>query len=255
MLTVDQRAQLDVTGFARLPAVIDSTAADRMADIVWTSLAGRGIDRSDPGTWPGGFVTKLQKLRTGRAFDGFHTERTAAVVDEILGAGAWDIDQPWGPALLTFPQPGPWTVPHHTWHFDVPGRGDPLRPPVVRMFGYVTDVVPRGGGTLVVEGSHELVRRMVLAAPDHDAGSSADLRRKLAAAHPWFGALCREGGDRIRRFMTDGDVIDGVRVRVSELTASAGDVVVMQPWTMHNLSPNCASAPRFMVTTSIYRRM
>jgi hypothetical protein len=40
---------------------------------------------------------------------------------------------------------------------------------------------------------------------------------------------------------------------VVELTAEAGDVVVMLPWTMHNLAMNCAATPRFMVTHSIYR--
>ena len=53
--------------------------------------------------------------------------------------------------------------------------------------------------------------------------------------------------------MIDGDEIDGVRVRVAELTAQAGDIVVMLPWTMHNLAMNCAVTPRFMVTHSIYR--
>ena len=77
------------------------------------------------------------------------------------------------------------------------------------------------------------------------------------ADHSWFRALGREGsegGDRVRQFMVDGDEIDGVRVRVAELTAAAGDVVVMQPWTLHNLSMNCADRPRFMVTHTVYRQ-
>ena len=53
--------------------------------------------------------------------------------------------------------------------------------------------------------------------------------------------------------MIDGDEIDGVRVRVAELTAQAGDIVVMLPWTMHNLAMNCAVTPRLMVTHPIYR--
>lgn len=171
----------------------------------------------------------------------------------MLGAGAWRSTQPWGPALVTFPEPGPWTLPHKVWHFDLPGRGDPDRPAALRLFGYVSDVAPQGGGTVVVEGTHELVRRLVAAAPDHDAGESARLRRTLAARSPWFRALCREGGDRIHRFMTDGDEVDGVRVRVTELTGRAGDVVAMLPWTMHNLAMNCRPDPRFMVTHSIFR--
>ena len=255
MLAEQQRSQLDTRGFVHLPRVVDRAGADHMADLVWGSLADRGVERSDPATWPVGYVGKHQGLRRRRVFDAFDTDRTAAVADGLLGTGVWAVGQPWGPALVTFPEAGPWTVPHRTWHFDVPGRAHGGFPPVVRMFGYVTDVVSHGGGTAVVEGSAELVRRMVAEAPGQDAGSSAELRRRLVADHPWFRALCRAGGadgDRIGRFMTDGDEIDGVRVRVSELIAEAGDVVVMHPWTMHALAPNCAASPRFMVTTSIY---
>src|SRR4029450_10606922 len=102
-------------------------------------------------------------------------------------------------------------------------------------------------------GTPGLVPPRVAAAPAHDAGESARLRRTLAARSPWFRALCREGGDRIHRFMTDGDEVDGVRVRVPAPTGRAGDVVPMLPWTMHNLAMNCRPDPRFMVTHSIFR--
>ena len=253
VLDLDQRSVLSATGVVRLPGVVARDVADAMADRVWAVLARRGVDRADPSTWLQGFVGQLQPLRQGRVFDGFTTAVTDAFVDELLGAGRWRESEPWGPALVTFPEPEPWVLPHKMWHLDLPGRGDPDQVHVARLFGYVTDVVPQGGGTLVVEGSDEVIRRMVRAAPGHDAGSSADLRRKLIRRHPWFRALCSEGGDRVAQFMVDGDEVDGVRVRVSELTAEAGDVVAMLPWTMHNLSMNCAAAPRFMVTHSIYR--
>ena len=253
MLTAGQAARLDATGILRLPGVVDRAAAGGMADAVWASLAARGVDRSDRATWPAGFVGHHQALRRRRVFDAFRGSATAAVADGLLGPGAWFDPGPWGPALVSFPQPGPWTVPHTHWHLDLPGRGDPDRPTTVRLFGYAADVVPRGGGTVVVEGSHAVVRRLVAAHPGHDLGGSAQVRRRLTAHHPWFTALGREGGDRVRQFMTDGDEVDGIRVRVVELTADAGDLVVMLPWTLHSLAPNCADAPRIMVTHSIHR--
>jgi ectoine hydroxylase-related dioxygenase (phytanoyl-CoA dioxygenase family) len=147
-------------------------------------------------------------------------------------------------------------VPHTSWHLDIPGRGDPDQPHQVRLFGYVTDVVPWGGGTLVVEGSHELVRRMVAADPKGDIGSSAVVRRRLRQRHPWFDDLFRPSehpAPRIQRFMRDGDEVDGVRVRVVELTGDAGDVTVMLPWTLHSASTNTAARPRFMVTHTLHR--
>jgi hypothetical protein len=98
-----------------------------------------------------------------------------------------------------------------------------------------------------------LVRRLIARTPDHDAGSSSDLRKTLARQHRWFAALLGDGADRARQFMVDGDEIDGVRVRVGELTGEAGDVTVMSPWTMHNFSMNCSSAPRLMVTHTVLR--
>jgi hypothetical protein len=254
VLTGEQQGLLETVGWVRLPGVVGRAVADGMADAVWASLAARGVERDRPATWPEGLVTKHQGLRKLRRFDAFGTApATVGLVDELLGVGCWRADQAWGPALVTFPEPGPWTLPHKVWHVDLPGRGDPDTAEAVRLFGYASDVVSRGGATLVVEGSHELVRRMVAAAPDHDAGGSADLRRKLLA-HPWFRALSREGpADRVRPFMVDGDEIDGVHVRVAELTARAGDVVVMHPWTLHNFSMNCADAPRFMVTHTVFR--
>jgi hypothetical protein len=249
------RAALDETGVGLLPGVVGRAEADAMADAVWASLARRGVERGDRRTWPVGYVSGHRALRQAGAFDGFGTPGLAAAIRAAVPAGDWVPARAWGPALVTFPEPGPWAVPHSVWHLDLPGRGDPDWPGVLRLFGFVGDVGPGGGGTLVVEGSHELVRRMVAAAPGHDAGRSSDVRRRLAASHPWFRALAREGGgDRVRRFMTEGEEIAGVHVRVAELTGAAGDVAVMLPWTVHSLGMNTAAAPRFMVTQSLHRR-
>ena len=40
--------------------------------------------------------------------------------------------------------------------------------------------------------------------------------------------------------MTDGDEVDGVRVRVIEAIGNAGDVCLMHPWMLHNIAKNCA---------------
>lgn len=257
VLTVSQRDDLSTRGWSHVSGVADRVTADGMADRTWALLSRRGIQRGDPSTWPTGGLGQNQGIRHAKVFDAYDGPRTATIVDAVLGAGAWDATEGWGPALITFPQPGPWTLPHRAWHFDLPGRGDPDLPAAVRLFGYATEVGPEGGGTLVVEGSHELVRRMVAASPARDAGSSSRLRKRLVARHPWFRALCTPGDDergRLRQLMVDGDEIDGVPVRVAELTGAPGDLVVMHPWTMHNMSMNCAAGPRFMVTHSVYRR-
>jgi hypothetical protein len=253
VLTVRQWRELETIGIARLPGVVSTTDVNAMTDRVWRFFETRGVRRDAPSTWPVGYGSKHQGLRQSGAFNPFANVVTNAVVDELLGERWWEETEAWGPALVTWPQPGPWVLPHKIWHFDVPGRGNPDRPEVARLFGFISEVGPRGGGTLVVEGSHELVRRLVAEAPSQDAGQSSELRKQLSARYPWFRALTRAGGDRIEQFMIDGDEIDGVRVRVAELTGSPGDVTVMMPWTLHNLSMNCSDQPRFMVTHTVMR--
>ena len=127
VLTVNQPAQLDTAGCARVPGVVDRAEARRMADAVWASLASRGIDRASASTWPSGFLGKHQGLRRAGAFDGFDTDRTTAIVDELLGPGTWQATGSWGPALVTFPGAGPvWTVPHKVWHSTCPAGGIPI---------------------------------------------------------------------------------------------------------------------------------
>ena len=52
--------------------------------------------------------------------------------------------------------------------------------------------------------------------------------------------------------MDDGDTVDGVDVRVVELTGARGDLVVMHPWVLHNISMNVANTPRMMTSFSAF---
>src|SRR6185369_12382070 len=110
---------------------------------------------------------------------------------------------------------------------------------------------PRGGGTLVAEGSHTLVARLV-AAGDAGQGHSTEVRKRLARASQWFRALWSDGNnhDRTQCFMVEGGVVDGVPVRVIELTGSPGDIILMHPWAFHAPSANCGTTPRIMVSHS-----
>ena len=57
---------------------------------------------------------------------------------------------------------------------------------------------------------------------------------------------------RISRFMDDRDAVDGVDVRFIELTGKPGDLVVMYPWVLHNISMNVANTPRMMTSFSAF---
>ena len=253
MLSDAQWDELRTRGVTRVRAAVSPRDVDTMTDRVWALFERRGIRHIDRSTWPTGFGTKNQPLRQSGALNLFANDVTTAVIDDLLGTSTWIENEAWGPALVTWPQPGPWQLPRKSWHFDLPGRGDPDCPGAARLFGFLSAVGPQGGGTLVVEGSHELVRRMVAGSSTHDAGQSTDLRKALVRRYPWFAALLREGDDGIQQFMLDGDELDGVRVRVAELIGAPGDVTVILPWTMHNMSMNCSTEPRLMVTHTVLR--
>ena len=66
-------------------------------------------------------------------------------------------------------------------------------------------------------------------------------------SQPWLKALATDDDDpdRNERFMTETDV-DGVPVRVVELTGAAGTVYITHPWVLHSLAPNTRKTPRLM---------
>ncbi|MGH8185592.1 MAG: hypothetical protein ACREUC_03450, partial [Steroidobacteraceae bacterium] len=69
--------------------------------------------------------------------------------------------------------------------------------------------------------------------------SSAEAKRMLFAQQPWFASLSSslETNDRIERFMARSTPVDGVDVRVVEMTGEPGDVYFMHPALLHAPSP------------------
>ena len=219
-----------------------------LADELWRGITSRNpIDRDDPSTWPVGAVGTLTKFGKSGVFAGIASEQLASAITALLG-GNWAEAGRWGQPLITFPTTGPWNVPSVHWHIDMPFTR-PLS--AVRMFAYLSTVRTGGGGTLVVAGSHRL-------ASAHEGVRSADLRKRLAAQHDWFRELLRPEGDhtrdRQRELMDTGATLEGVRVRVVELTGEPGDIVLWHPSLLHTIAPNCTAEPRFMLTHTAYRR-
>jgi len=113
---------------------------------------------------------------------------------------------------------------------------------------------PGGGGTLVVAGSH----RLVAALADEGAAATDDplgARPGGAGQVAWLGFRDLfspdRDPDRSRRLLDDGAVLDGVTVRLVELTGAADDVMVMHPWMLHAPSPNCSTTLRLMLMTTL----
>lgn len=114
---------------------------------------------------------------------------------------------------------------------------------------------PRGGGTLVIAGSHRLTTP---AGPQADNAPvrSGEVKAHLRTLRPWLNDLWNPGGDteRIYRYLAAGAVINGVHVRVEELTGEPGDAVIMHPRLLHVMAPNGLQTPRMMLLQFLHRR-
>lgn len=252
MLTESQRESYRQNGFLRVPAFVPADACALIREALWRALtAAHGIRQDDPGTWD-----QTMPRRLGKHFRPDHGEALGSaamieLIDAVLGPGNWHRPTSWAQPLPLFPSNAPWEVPGRMWHLDYPVRAGPGPHFAVKVLCLLAPVEPRGGGTLLLAGSHRLIERL---AASGFTGSSTRVRKRLSADHPWLRELMSRDHhepDRTRRFMADGTVIDGVPLRVVEFSGGTGDVVLFHPWLLHNVSPNCRQTPRLMVGQNI----
>ena len=254
VLSEAQRASFDESGYCVLPGAFDRADAERMAATLLSYLVDHvGIRLEDRTTW--------RDLRGGApfaelprdVFTSVATQCLSEALDDLVGPGEWTDSRGWGAPLVTLPGPAGaiWEVPH-SWHTDAPVWPTAQ---IVRMFAYLADVRPRGGGTLVVAGSHRVAAAWAKQHPD-SSHSSSEFKKSLRRTCPWFGELFSRqlaGGSRADRFMDNTGEAYGVPVRVHELSAHAGDVVLWHPSLLHAEAPNALDLPRLMLTHTVER--
>jgi hypothetical protein len=254
MLTTEQRDEFDRTGIVKLEGVFSETDAARMRDVVWAELAARhGMARDDPATWlpygPTGMVTSKKH----RAFEPILGPALRDALDDLLGPGRWSEPKHHGQVLITMPNADRWVVPSRLWHTDIGYESlDVLVG--LKHWALVDTVEPGGGGTVQLAGSHRsLLRYVQLARPENREYKR--VRDGFLRSHPWLRSLAApdEDPDRNSRFMQDGMEIDGVPLKVVELTGKPGDVYLTSLWVMHATAPNASKRPRIMRSRSFMR--
>lgn len=259
VLTETQRAEFSERGIVRLSGVFDQAAAALMCRRIWEDLRVRYGSAPDvPASWPTARPTGFQALSRAGAFDAVVGAGLVAALDTLLGTDGWRRPRHWGAPLITFPShTAPWGVPHAQWHLDFPAHSAGPDLVGLRVLAFLAPVRPQGGGTVVLVGSHRLVRRLIARSGPHDRVHSAQVRRILAQRAPWLRELLAPAApaaqERIHRFMDEGAEIEGVPVRVVELTGAPGEMILMHPWLLHAPAANCGTMPRFMVSESVYR--
>ena len=127
--------------------------------------------------------------------------------------------------------------------------------PAVKLFAFAGEAGPRGGGTMVLPGTHRLVDRYREALPE-PVGAGKENWLAFMRHHPWLarlldGAALPDGG---RSLVGAAGEVDGVPVEVVELTGAPGDVVIAHLHVFHARSPDTGSAARLMVAREVGRR-
>jgi hypothetical protein len=241
-------------GYVRVSGAFTPHQAEAMRAAVWDQLQHRGIRRDDPSTWTVESPDHLQDLKQHPAFRAVGSGRTIGAIDQLLGTAGWRRPADWGACFILFPTEREWTVSTNTWHADH-DYTELLDPPrelkVHTLFG---DVEPRAGGMQILAGSHRVVAAFVRTHPPAPTKRAAQIRKAMMRSHPYLAGLERDGDpqERIRMYMERDENVDGVPLRVVELTGEAGDVVLIHPLVLHTRPTNAGRAPRFMLNKDLY---
>ena len=197
MLSPSQLEEFDRWGLLRLPAALPQSETAQMQDLVWEQLAREhGIERDRPDTWTVERPQGFKAISRSETFSRTGVGPIAEAAEDLMGAGRWQPARNWRP-FVTFPVPGAsWDLPVSGWHYDMPFDPEETRGvPAINVFAFLAPVLPAGGGTVVLAGSHHLVRRYTTSNPEGGQVHSPAMKATLGSAHPWLNGLWTRGSD------------------------------------------------------------
>jgi hypothetical protein len=252
MLTAQQRQAFADDGLMKIPAAIPADEALAMATRIREYLTTEeSVGRNATQAWLAERPAGLRPLTKAGVFDAAAAESVETALAELYGRGRYPRPASGGRAAVTYKvSDARWDVPSAGWHVDSwpgPHGEDPAG---VTVFTVLAPLRPGGGGTLVLAGSYRLLRSNppVSMVGRHRLPA---VRRELGERHPWLAELwgpARDPSvDRRRRYLDEGAVLDGVPLRVVEVTGEPGDAFVMRHDTFHTLAPNSRDEPRMML--------
>jgi hypothetical protein len=250
-LSPEDLAGFEQHGYVRLPEAFSRTDALAIQDFIWSQMREQAIDRYDRSTWTAGAWAGLKD--NALLERGIAAPRLCEAINQVLGSGVWSVPERWGAFLITFPMgvSQTWELTDQAWHWDntlVNHFGQ--RTTGLFIFTLYSDIQPRGGGTLLVSGSHRLIEQFYhRLSPADQHLKQKSLKSRFAQSQSWLAeltGLTYESNNRTQRFMKETTEVDGVPVNVIEVTGKPGDAYLCHPAIFHAASPNHADVPRFM---------
>lgn len=242
--TLEDRGLVKLEGF--IPKAQVTLARDLICDVAekyglysadgWTRSASRFSDAKP-------FRAAINALNHADHFPDLISEDVMQIARDLQGEAVAPLP-PGQQILFTLPSTVSWSVPNDVWHVDIPRLGK-LGAPGLQVFILLDDVEPKGGGTLVLSGSHRLLN-----------GSRVMRSRELKLAlgrEPYFRNLFDRNRAPTNRLEDTMGVVDGVKLEVVELTGKSGDIYLMDLRTLHTPAPNSLDTARLMMTCRLPR--
>lgn len=177
------------------------------------------------------------------------TPRLTAALDQLLGGGLWSYPKQWGGLMVGPPAPvgTPWTLTDRAWHWDDISLAG------AALFCLYSDLEPRSGGTLLVEGSGRLLHDWYQQLPPEASRKARNLRGRFLAGHPFLRRLSgrdpvdADPDDLLSPYVDD----DGPRLCVTEVSGRAGDVFVVHSNLLHAKPVHTGTQPRFLAVRGV----
>ncbi|MEM7127559.1 MAG: phytanoyl-CoA dioxygenase family protein [Chloroflexota bacterium] len=244
MLTEHQIETFKTTGILRLekflPAEVVHAAQTFIFGLAEKEGAWQGKIGQDS-TWQLDETSKRPKFTKPMMKEELkilETSELLAVIDILVEGERLKVRRK--PSLL-FTLPRTRTRP--AWHTDAPRQPHGMTPGV-QMFTCLDAVVPGGGGTLAVSGSHRLV--------DNGEHIRSKEIKTLLMQYEYFQTLFSMKQPTLEELLATSGTAEDIELQVVEMHGEPRDVVLMDLRILHTGSSNTTTRPRLMVTERYY---
>ena len=241
----EQKRVFDERGIIKVKAAFDAKIAADLEDELWRRFENWGIKRGNPASWESLEEPTIRKVMKGtrrvRGLESIYNARSDQIATAL--AGETEFEKQKALLLLTFSRQHQYiedeVVPSSIWHSDTPNiPGEGLSGVIV--LGFINHVRPRGGGTMVITGSHRLFETST------SAITSKMAKRRLRK-YPYFRELLSKKTTDRERFLNEPGFVNDIELQVVELTGEPGDAYFVNGSVLHTLSRNYQPDPRMMV--------
>lgn len=199
VFTPSEIEQFMELGYVKLEEAYPRHFALKAQNYLWDRLQERGISQEDPAAWTQPMV-RMNETYDEEVFQVCNTKRLADAIEDLIGEGRFahrvvygedsrKTNWGWWPVNFSSGADQEWEVPTKGWHWDgihfrhfidSPDQG-------LLCLCLFSDVSPKGGGTLVAEGSHKPVARFLQVQPEGVV--LGDGIKAINSSHPWFAEL------------------------------------------------------------------